>query len=334
MLLAGDLGGTKADLALIDPQRGPDALLERTRLQSADFDDLPELVGHFRARCAKPMERACFGVAGPVSGGRARLTNLGWELSEPELAAALGLESVRLINDLAATAVALERLRPGESVTLQAGQPEPDGPIAVLAPGTGLGEGYAVSDGACRRAVGSEGGHADFAPLDVEGLDLLRYLWQRYDHVSYERVCSGIGLPELLAFLRDTGREAEPAWLSERLAAAADPNPVIAAAAARTEPPCPLARRALELFCRLLGAEAGNLALKVMATGGVYLAGGIPPRIRPWIEAGGFLEAFRAKGRFRDLMQRLPVLLVDAPDLALRGAALRVSALRVSDTGT
>jgi len=321
MLLAADLGGTKTNLALIDPAAGPRAPLAEASLASAEHASLTSLVEAFLAQCGQRPGCACFGVAGPVVAGRARITNLGWELSERELAAGLGLARVWLLNDMAATATAVWHLEPGDRKVLQAGEPVAGGNLAVVAPGTGLGEGYATWDGRRYLAFGSEGGHADFAPLDEEGRALLAHLAGLFEHVSYERICSGIGLPNVYAFLRDTGRAPEPAWLAERLRAQVDPNPVIVAAAQDPGRPCEIARRSLEIFCRALGAESGNLALKIMATGGVSLAGGIPARILPWLESDAFLEAFRAKGRFRDLMERIPVQVALDPKLALLGAA-------------
>jgi len=219
-----------------------------------------------------------------------------------------------------ATAWAVPVLRPRDIRTLHAGAPEPHGAMAVIAPGTGLGEAFLIWDGARYRAQPSEGGHADFAPPTPRERALLAFLGRRGEHVSYERVCSGLGIPHLYAFLKARG-EREPAWLARELAAAADPTPVIVAAALNRRPPAPIATATLAMFVSILGAEAGNLALKVLATGGVYLGGGIPPRIVPALSDGRFTAAFTRKGRLSDLLARVPVRVIVHPEAALLGAA-------------
>jgi glucokinase len=198
--------------------------------------------------------------------------------------------------------------------------------MAVVAPGTGLGEAYLIREGAGYRAYPSEGGHADFAPTDTQQAELLRYLLKRFEHVSYERVCSGLGLPNIYACLKDSEDAGQPDPLCERLAAGDDPTPVIVAAALDAERPCARCRAALNIFAAILGAEAGNLALKVMAVGGVFLGGGIPPRILPVLQSGSFMEAFRRKGRMSRLMDAIPVHVILNPKAALLGAACRAMA--------
>jgi len=323
MLLAGDIGGTKTNLAIISSESGPRAPLVEATLPSGDYPSLEALVRDFLAQVELKPERASLGVAGPVVAGKATITNLPWVMSETQLQTALDLlpGGVRLLNDLAAIAYAVPWLESDDLHTLNEGQAAPGGAIAVIAPGTGLGEGFLTWDGSRYRAQASEGGHTDFAPTNSLEVDLLRYLLDRFGHVSYERVCSGRGLPNIYAFLKDSGYAQEPAWLAEQLAAVDDPNPVIVEAALAGERRCELCVATLQTFVSILGTEAGNMALNVLATGGVYLGGGIPPRILPALEDGRFLEEFRAKGRMSDLMNRIPVHVILNRKVALLGAA-------------
>jgi glucokinase len=260
-------------------------------------------------------------VAGPVVAGRAQITNLPWVIEESRIRQALGLDSAVLLNDLEAIANAVPVLEADDLHVLNAGQPEEHGSIAVFAPGTGLGEAYLTWNGERYAAFPSEGGHTDFAPLDDLQIDLLRYMLERHPHVSYELVCAGKGLPNVFGFLKDSGRYEEPDWLQEALAEADDPNPVIVKAAFSEEQGCDLCEATLALFISIMGAEAGNLALKVLATGGVYLAGGIPPRILPALNNGRFMAAFKAKGRLSAILAQMPVYVIENPGVALLGAA-------------
>jgi len=320
MLLAGDIGGTKTALGIFSPDAGPRAPLAEASFPSAQYTDLESLVREFLHQANLPVDRASFGVAGPVTNGRARVTNLPWVIDESNLRQTLHLSSVRLINDLDAIAHAVPLLGSGDLCTLHAGEPVSGGAMAVIAPGTGLGEAFLTWDGQRYRAHASEGGHTDFAPTNDRELGLLVYLQKKFGHVSYERVCSGIGLPNIYAYLKDSGLGEEPGWLAAQLAAAADPGPVIVHAAL-ADPPCDLCAATLAMFVSILGTEAGNLALKVLATGGVYVGGGIPPRILPLLTGGRFLEAFRRKGRLADLLVRVPVHVILTPRTGLLGAA-------------
>ncbi len=324
MLLAGDIGGTKTVLAIFSAEQGAhEPLIEKT-YRSADHDSLEEIARSFLAEVQLPIEAAVFGVAGPVIQDRAEITNLPWIMEEGRLAAALQVRSVHLMNDLDAIGSSVLHLTPEDICTLIPGQPVSDGAIAVIAPGTGLGEAFMIWDGQRYQTHASEGGHANFAPIDERQIGLLRYMMERYEHVSFERVCSGIGIPNIYAYLRDSGEEAEPAWLADRLAAAADPTPIIVNAALDAERPCALCALTIETFVSILGSEAGNLALKVLATGGVYIGGGIPPRILTRLaDNPSFITAFRDKGRFEDVLTRIPVHVILNSKAALIGAAVR-----------
>jgi len=321
MLLAGDIGGTKTNLAIFSPDAGLRAPLAEATFPSGRYATLEALAQDFLKDNRFPVTHASFGIAGPVVAGRVKTTNLPWEIDATHLASSLNLASVSLLNDLEAIALAVPILQPTELHTLHPGRPAVQGTLAVIAPGTGLGEAFLVHDGARYRAYASEGGHTDFGPTNALETDLLRYLEKRFGHVSYERVCSGRGLPNIYAFLKDSGYAAEPSWLTEQLATADDTAPIIVSAALNTEVPCDLCTATLKIFVSVLAAEAGNLALKVVATGGVYLGGGIPPRILPLLEGVQFFQAFHRKGRLTDLLTHVPVHVMLNPKLALLGAA-------------
>ncbi len=319
-LLAGDIGGTKTDLAVFSPERGLRAPLAEGTFPSADYPSLEALVRAFLDTVRVPVAAASFGVSGPVVAGRAKITNLPWLIEETHLSEALRLPRVRVVNDLDAIASGILLLEPADLETLSPGAPAPGGSIAVIAPGTGLGEAFLTWDGRRYQAQPSEGGHVDFAPTNEREVEMLRFLQRRFGHVSYERVCSGLGLPNIYAYLKEAGVAEEPAWLARQLETAPDPTPMIIKAAL-DDPPCALCAETLGMFVSILGAEAGNLALKVLATGGVYVAGGIPRRILPALKQRGFLEAFRRKGRFATLLDRVPVHVVLNSKVGLMGAA-------------
>jgi glucokinase len=322
LLLAGDIGGTKTVLAVYSANRGPRAPLGEAEFRSAKYPSLGVMVREFLAGADLTVERACFAVAGPVIAGSSKVTNLPWLLAESDLAAELRVRSVHLLNDLEAIAGATLVLGSPELHPLNPGEPVTGGALAVIAPGTGLGEAFLIWDGTRYRAFPSEGGHADFAPTTELQAGLLVHLLRRFGHVSVERVCSGPGLCNIYQYLRDSGQVPESAELSGGLAATEEGPRLIGEAALRRPDPDPLSRAALELLVSILGAEAGNLALKVLGTGGVYLAGGIPPRILPALSDGQFMRAFVAKGRLGEMLARVPVSVV-ALRAALLGAALR-----------
>lgn len=322
MLLAGDLGGTKTVLALFDPADMRQARVQQT-YRSAHFSSLEGIVQAFLAEVSVSVQRASFGVAGPVLGQRATITNLSWEIDAASLQRQFGFERVHLLNDLQAVAAAVPFLAGEDCQTINVGAPVEHGALAVIAPGTGLGEAFLVWDGKRYRAFPSEGGHCTFAPTNQLELDLLSYLWseQKYRHVSYERVCSGMGLPNIYRFLRSIGYAEEPPWLAEQLAAARDPTPIIVDAALKRDVPVPLCVATVDMFVSILGSEAANLGLKVLATGGIYLGGGIPPRMVSALQGSHFRQSFLNKGRFGEFVSSMPVHIITHPQAALLGAA-------------
>jgi glucokinase len=319
MLLAGDIGGTKTVLALFAPQANEVLPYEEATFWNRDYPSLEAVIADFLVGVTAPISSACFGVAGPVVQGCAAITNLPWVISASDIQARFGFPQVFLLNDLEAIANAIPHLTADDLVTLNAGLPEPHGAIAVIAPGTGLGEAFLVWDGRSYQAHPSEGGHVSFGPTNLAQIELLTYMLERYNHVSVERVCSGSGIPNLYGSLKRSGRYEEPEWLSEALATAVDPTPVIVNAALESLEP--IAAATLDLFLDILADEASNLALKVLSTGGVYLGGGIPPRILPQLQQDRFLEVFSSKGRFSGLMRKMPVHVIRNPKSALYGAA-------------
>ena len=321
MLLAGDIGGTKLRFGLFSKERGSRRPLAEAVYPSADFHSLEEALIRFLHETGRRATKAVLAVAGPVLEGKARITNLPWVIDEGRLRETFKIRSLRLINDVEATAIFVPSLRKSDLVTLQEGNPVRHGVMAVVAAGTGLGEAFLTWDGKRYRAFASEGGHADFAPSTALEDELLAHLRDPLGHVSYERVCSGIGIETIYRFLREKGHAEEPEWLSGLLSRAADPVPLIVEKALDRESPCDICVRTLDLFASILGSEAGNVALKTLAAGGVYLGGGIPPRILPFLEKAHFMEAFLRKGRMRDLVAGIPVHVITNPKAAILGAA-------------
>lgn len=321
MLIAGDIGATKTLLALYARDSGAREAIAEREYRSAAFAGLEPMVRTFFAEAGRTASVGCFDVAGPVLQGRARLTNLPWELDEQSLARSLGLRRVSLLNDLKAVAYAVPRLRPDELRIINSGQAEQRGPLAIVAPGTGLGEAFLIWDGNDYIACSSEGGHADFGPADERQAALWRHVQRKFGHVAYERVCSGSGIPNIYDYLLESGVAPESAGFPQRLAAADDRTPLIVQSGLEDPEGHPLCSATIDLFVEILGAEAGNLALKVLATGGLYLAGGMPRRILHRLSDGRFMRAFVSKGRFSELLEAVPVSVVIAR-AALIGAAL------------
>lgn len=320
MILAGDIGATKSLLALFAPGSEPRSPLVEKSYPSRDYSGLEAVVQVFLQEHSHPVSRACFGLPGPIVNDRCRTPNLPWEVAAGEIQAVLG-ENVALINDLEATGYGISLLHNDELVTLQEGDSNPQGNAALIAPGTGLGECILFWDGERHRPSASEGGHCDFAPRTAEQIAFLQWMHnqQRMPRVSFDRVATGSGLPRIYDFLRETANAAETAETAELIATAEDRAATISQMALSDR--SRLCERTLDLWLEVLGAEAGNLALKALATAGVYIGGGIPPKILPKLQEGKFLEAFLDKGRLRPLVSRMPVKVILNERTALFGAA-------------
>lgn len=318
MILAGDIGGTTARLGCFALRGGRLTSIVEEDFSSRDHATLEEIVARFVSGRQVPIERACFGIAGPVKNGRVVTPNLPWVVDRNGLASRLGINAVWLINDLEANTYGIATLDAADLLVLNQGSPDRQGNLAVISAGTGLGEAGAYWDGGMHRPVPGEGGHCDFAPRNALETELLQYLLKQYDHVSYERVLSGSGLVNVYSFLRDTGRGAEVVRLAEEMR---DQDPAAAISKAAMEGQSPLAEQALDLFVSLYGAEAGNLALKFKATGGVFVGGGIAPKIVEKLKQPGFMQAFTDKGRLRPLLEAIPVKVILNEKTALLGAA-------------
>lgn len=322
LVLAGDIGGTKTLLQLAGVRDGAIRPIREARFDSAAYRDFDSLLGEFMRAAASTLDAACFGVAGPIHGQSAKITNLEWTIDAAEAGARLGIGSVCLINDFSAVGHGIEALHQDDLITLQAGEPEARGTRAVLGAGTGLGEGILVWQGGHYLALPTEGGHVDFAPADEVQDGLLHYLRQLYGHVSYERILSGAGLVKIFEYLTRSRHEAVTASLRQAMQ---ENDPAAAISAFGLDGSDPAAVRALDLFISIYGAQAGNLALNTLASGGVYVAGGIAPKIIARLRQGGFMGAFQDKGRFSGLMRRIPVHVVMNPKVGLIGAALVAS---------
>jgi glucokinase len=332
LLLAGDIGGTKTILALFSHENGPLHPLFEASYTSDSYPGLDPIIEDFCSQAGASPSTACFGVAGPVRGTRAVITNLPWQPDTGLLQASHGFSRATLINDLVANGYAIPHLPVSDLFIVNKGLQTSGGAIGIIAPGTGLGEAIFTWDGSRYLAVPSEGGHSDFAPTSDLEYDLFSYVASLYGHVSYDRICSGRGIPVSYDFFKKHSEIEEPSWLAEQLATADDPTPVIVDAALDDTRACKICRKTLQLFVAVLGAETGNLALKGLTTGGIYLGGGIPPRILPLITKDLFMTSFVSKGRMSYLMADIPVTVILNPNAALIGAAS--FGLGLSFTGT
>ena len=298
-IIAGDIGGTKTLLRCIDE----DKVAVEQRFLSASYPTFDALLAEFFARCQKPVDAACFAVAGPVLENRAEVTNLKWAIEADELAEVFGIRQISLINDFYAIALGVPLLDASDRLSLHEGKRRPREPIAIIGAGTGLGQANVIWSGDQWNVVPSEGGHADFAPQDQVQTQLFLTLHAKYRHVSWERVCSGMGLVNIFTFLGGA-RDADPAQVAS-LADSGDP----------------VAVKTFNIFVDIYGAEAGNMALRVLARGGVYLAGGIAAKNTKFFTDGRFVDAFMRKGRFTEMLREMPIDLIIDEKVGLRGAA-------------
>lgn len=322
LLLAGDIGATKTTLALFDAQVGLRHPSNQHTFQNALYPAFDDLLHEFLTQCAHKPTDACFGVAGPVTAKAVKMTNLDWSIDAEALQARHNFSQVILVNDLVATAAGAIQLPATDLHPLNRGVAKTGAVIAVLAPGSGLGEAFLVEHNGVYQPCASEGGHASFAPRNAEQIRLLNYMLKRHTHVSVERVCSGLAIPELFDFM--STRQAAPDWLRSELASTADQQtPVIIQAALRAlqgECPCDIAVQTLTLFVDILADEAANLALKTSALGGLFLGGGLALRLLPFLTPERFMPVF-ARGVFQDLLSQIPIQVILNPHTALLGAA-------------
>jgi len=320
MILAGDIGGTKTNLALFYLEGGVLKIKMREQFVSIDYSSLTEVITAFQEHTALPkIEAACFGIAGPVIDGTCRTTNLPWDISTEDIQKHLAIDKVRLINDLEATAYGMLYLPEDEFIELNPTGRPLNGNRAVIAAGTGLGEAILYYDGMAYHPIGSEGGHSDFAPVTAQQDELLSWMRKRFPgHVSYERILSGPGIYTLYEFLSQSGYAQEPASM-KHIPEGQDRSAMVSECALNEKDP--LCLEALRMFAEIYGAEAGNLALKSMSLGGVYIGGGIAPKILPILTRNHFMNAFARKGRFEEMLRGIQVKIALNPETALMGAA-------------
>jgi len=330
MIIAGDIGGTKTNVALFESHgMRLDRIVAQRSYPSARYSSLEDILREFVAELSPRVKHACFGVAGPVAHGRVEATNLAWEVSGESLARTLGIGSVGLINDLEATAYGVEVLQPSQFYTLNPGSGHDHGHRALIAAGTGLGMAGLFWDGHNYHPIPSEGGHIDFAPRNEREYELLTYMREKLGgrRVSYERVLSGPGLFNIYSFLRDRGHGEEPGWLAEELKAG-DPSAAVSRAGLTGK--SELAARALHMFVEIYGSMAGNLALVLKPTGGLYVGGGIAPKIIEKLKDGTFVAAYRDKGRMSPIVEAIRVCVILDDKTALYGAG-RAALLHVGE---
>jgi glucokinase len=318
LVLAGDVGGTKTLLGIFREELGRLELVREGRYSTPQFQSLESICAEFVGSDG-PFAAASFGVPGAVVGGRATPSNIAWQIIDKSVSSALGGVPVTLVNDLGATALGVVYLSEDDSVVINPGASLLYGNIAVIAAGTGLGEAALLAGkGKNYQLIQSEGGHTSFAPIGDEQIELLRFLEREFEHVSWERVLSGPGQVNIYRFLRSRSPEPEPAWLTAAIASGDAAHAISEAGVEGRDPVC---AHAVDMFCAMYGAEAGNLALTVLALGGVVLCGGIAPKILPILKNGGFMRGFTAKGRLATMLKQIEVRVVTNPNVALIGAA-------------
>jgi glucokinase len=318
-VLAGDVGGTKTRLAVFDVEGTSLDTVTEHSYPSGSYNGLEDIVREFLGGTSTECRHACFGIAGPVQDGRVQTTNLPWIVEEQALAEMFGFERVALINDLEANAWGIDALREDDFYVVNAGNPESEGNACIVSAGTGLGEAGLYRDRQRHWPFACEGGHANFSPSSDLEIALLTYLRERHGHVSWERVVSGMGLVNVHDFLRAHRRVATPSWLREEMSAGDAASAISRAALDNRDSLCD---EALDLFVHLYGVEAGNHALKIMATGGVYLGGGVAPKNLERFKGPGFMQGFLDKGRMQPLLETMPVKIILNDRTALFGPAL------------
>ena len=319
MIVAGDIGGTHTRLGEFSGGPASPKLDRSGEFNSRDYSSMEMIVAEFLGTGKRP-DSYCFGVSGPIVDGVGKPTNLRWDLDSAAMTKSLGAPVI-LINDLEANAYGVATLGPEDLTTMQQGSEQKHGNAAVISAGTGLGEAGLFWDGANHRPFASEGGHCTFSPHAEEEVALFNFMLRRFpDHVSWERVLSGPGLYNVYQFFRDTGRGEEPKWLADEIEAG-DPGAIIADCAEQGK--SELCEKAINLFCSLYGSEAANLALKLLSVAGIYIGGGIAPRMIRKLKQGRFIEAFLAKGRMRPVLERIPIHVITNDKTALQGAARR-----------
>jgi len=316
MFLAGDIGGTNTRVAFFEGDPDHIKIAAIKIYPSGGHSGPEEIVRLFLDEFRFPIESACFGIAGPIRDGRVETPNLPWVVESKRMASVIGVDSVRLINDLEANAHGIAVLQDSDLVTLAMGSPSTTGNRGLISAGTGLGMAGLLNEGKEYQPFASEGGHADFGPRNAIEIELLEYMLKKFEHVSWERVLSGPGLSNIYQFLRDTGKADEPVWLAGQMAS----EGTAAISRAGMEGSAPIAVQALDLFCTIYGAAAGNLALMVVATNGLFIGGGIAPRLLKKLQEPGFMKAFLAKGRVGSLLATVPVRIITNDKTALLGA--------------
>lgn len=329
MILVGDIGGTHSRIALFSEEDGRLRLACEKIYLSRDHHSLEDIVGIFLREEGISVQTACFGIAGPVVRGRVAASNLAWIVDSPEFSRLTGIEAVWLINDLEAHASGVDGLEADDLVSLNSARPG-EGNAALIAAGTGLGEAGMYWDGTRRHVFAGEGGHADFAPRNDLEISLHQYLIRKFGRVSYERVLSGPGLKNIYDFLRDSRTEEEPAWLKDEMSRCPEPAAVVGKYG--LEGKATICERTLDVFTGVYGAEAGNLALRLLATGGVFISGGIAAKILPKLRSPIFMEAFNAKGRLKPLLETIPVKIITNDKVGLIGAARYALTKRAGNT--
>lgn len=333
LLLAGDIGGTKTNLRLVEAAADPSSwqTLHEATYPSQNYPDLVPIFGEFMTGRTEKPEKACFAIAGPVVNNRVKLTNLSWILDNQRLGTEMGIDRVSLINDFAAIGYGVLGLKSADLYTLQGGELDPEAPIAVIGAGTGLGEAFVIKQGSNHRIFATEGGHADFAPRNELEFQLLKYLREKYNvgRISVERVVSGQGIVAIYQFLRDRQMCQESpevgdvvrTWERE-IGGEKTVDPAATIAIAATEKRDMLSERTMQMFIEAYGAEVGNLALKLLPKGGLYIAGGIAAKNHKLLESEGFMQAFTDKGRVRNLLEKVPMQIILNQQVGLIGAAI------------